>query len=204
MSDARSARRFRLAIIMALMIALALGSFWVLEVMRRSTADFVPNVARTEPDFYVEKFSYVKISRTGESRYHISGERLTHNPQDDSYDIVLPVINNKSTGSGNSNSNRSPMTVRADRGHVEADSSKVHLYENVQMDRAASAKSEPLHISSEYMLVLPDDDIVQTDKPVEITMGQSKLNGTGMFANNATRELRLSSNVHGTYQARVR
>jgi lipopolysaccharide export system protein LptC len=52
--------------------------------------------------------------------------------------------------------------------------------------------------------VLPDDDVVQTDKPVEITMGQSKLNGTGMFANNATRELRLSSNVHGTYQARVR
>jgi lipopolysaccharide export system protein LptC len=197
-SDARAARRFRQAMIMALMIALALGSFWILEVMRRSTGDFVPNVARTEPDFYVEKFSYVKISTTGESRYHISGERLTHNPQDDSYDIELPVINNKSTTNG------SPMTVRAERGRVEADNSKVHLYENVQMDRPASPKSEPLHISSEYMLVLPDDDVVQTDKPVEITMGESKLNGTGMFANNATRELRLSSNVHGTYQARVR
>lgn len=198
MNDARGARRFRLAMIMALMIALALGSFWLLEVMRRSSGDFVPNVARTEPDFYVEKFSYVKVSKTGDSRYHISGARLTHNPQDDSYDIELPVINN------NGNGNAAPMTVRAERARVESDNSKVHLYENVQMDRPASANSEPLHVSSEYMLVLPDDDVVQTDKPVQITMGQSKLNGTGMFANNATREFRLSSNVHGTYQARVR
>jgi lipopolysaccharide export system protein LptC len=39
---------------------------------------------------------------------------------------------------------------------------------------------------------------------VEITLGQSKLTGTGMMANNATRELRLTSNVHGTYQASAR
>jgi lipopolysaccharide export system protein LptC len=166
--------------------------------MRRSSSDYVPNLARSEPDFYVEKFSYVKMSRTGAARYHISGERLTHNPLDDSYDIQQPVLNNQS------DSNGPPMTVRADRGRVDSDNSKVHLYDNVQMDRAASPKSESLRVKSEYMLVLPDEDVVQTDKPVQITLGQSKLNGTGMFANNATRELRLSSNVHGTYQARAR
>ncbi|MEN3364214.1 MAG: lipopolysaccharide export system protein LptC [Burkholderiales bacterium] len=184
--------------VMALMIVLALGSFWILEVMRRSSSDFVPTVARTDPDFYVEKFSYVKTSSTGSAQYHISGAKLTHNPKDDSYDIELPVINNKGSGTG------SPMTVRADRAHVNSDNSKVHLYDNVRMDRPASAKSEPLHVRSEYMLVLPDEDVVQSDKPVEITLGKSVLNGTGMFANNATRELRLSSNVHGTYQARAR
>jgi lipopolysaccharide export system protein LptC len=197
-SDARAVRRFRLVMVMALMIALALGSFWILEVMRRSSSDYVPNVARSEPDFYVEKFSYVKMSRTGAARYHISGARLTHNPLDDSYDIELPVINNKS------GSNGSPTTVRAERARVDSDNSKVHLYDNVQLERPASPNSERLQVKSEYMLVLPDDDVVQTDKPVEINLGQSKLNGTGMFANNATRELRLSSNVHGTYQARAR
>lgn len=198
MSDVRAVRRFRLVVVMALMIALALGSFWILEVIRRSSSDYVPDVARSEPDFYVENFSYVKMSKTGTARYHISGTRLTHNPMDDSYDIELPVINNKSSSNG------SPMTVRAERARVDSDNSNVHLYDNVHMDRPASPQSEHLHIKSEYMLVLPDDDVVQTDKPVEITLGQSKLNGTGMFANNATRELRLSSNVHGTYQARVR
>lgn len=198
MSDARSGRRFRFAVTMALMIALTLGSFWVLEVMRRSSSDYVPKEARSEPDFYVENFSYIKLSKTSNARYHISGSRLTHNPLDDSYDIQLPVINNDGNG------NEAPITVRAERGRVDSDNTKVHLYENVRLDRPATKRSGPLQVRSEYMLVLPDDDVVQTDKPVEITMGQSKLNGTGMFANNATRELRLSSNVHGTYQAQVR
>ncbi len=47
---------------------------------------------------------------------------------------------------------------------------------------------------------MPDDDVMQTDKPVEIILGSSRLTGTGMVANNATRQLHLSSNVHATYQ----
>jgi lipopolysaccharide export system protein LptC len=198
MRDARTGSRFRVALIMALMISLALGSFWVLEIMRRSNGDAGSNAVRTQPDFYVEKFSYVKISKTGDAQYHISGARLTHNPQDDSYDIRQPVINNSN------DNNMSPVTVHAERAHVESDNSKVHLYDNVHLDRPASPKNEHLHVTSDYMLVLPDDDVVQSDKPVEITLGQSKLTGTGMFANNATRELRLSSNVHGKYQAPAR
>jgi lipopolysaccharide export system protein LptC len=54
------------------------------------------------------------------------------------------------------------------------------------------------------MLVLPEEDVVKTDKHVDITLGRSTLSGTGMYANNATSEFRLSSNVHGTYQAPAR
>jgi lipopolysaccharide export system protein LptC len=183
---------------LALMIALALGSFWVLEVLRRGAGDFVPNIARSEPDFYVEKFSYVKLSSTGEARYHISGTRLTHNPKDDSYDIQQPLVSNLSK------SNPAPTTLRAERARIDSDYSKVHLYNDVHMDRPASPTSDPLHVKSEYLLVLPDDDVVQTDKPVNITSGRSTLTGVGMFLNNATREFRLSSNVHGTYQAPTR
>lgn len=197
MSNWRSALRFRLVAILAPMIALALGSFWLLEVMRRSSDDFTPNPQRSEPDFYVEKFSYVKISKTGNAQYHFSGAKLTHNPKDDSYDIVLPVISKL----GNA---QPPMTLRAERAQVNSDNSQVHLYRNVQMERPASPANERIHVKSEYLLLLPDDEIVKTDEPVEITVGQSKLTGTGMFANNATREFRLTSNVHGTYQAPLR
>ena len=38
----------------------------------------------------------------------------------------------------------------------------------------------------------------------EITLGRSVLTGVGMLANNATREFRLMSKVHGTYQPPVR
>lgn len=188
--------RFRLAAIIAILIALALGSFWLFEVLRRAGDKAMPAAERKEPDFYVENFSYVKIGKTGKAQYHFSGAKMTHNPQDDSYDIVLPVINSVGKESG-----RGPMVVRAERATVNNDNSEIHLYENVQMDRPATANAQPMHVRSEYMLVLPDDDIVKTDKPVKISVGQSVLTGTGMVANNATRELQLSNNVHGTYQA---
>ncbi len=198
MKSLQATMRIRLLASMAFMIALALGSFWVLEVTRRATGEFVPTAERSEPDFFVEDFNYVKVSNTGEASYVISGERLTHNPRDDSYDIRLPVVTNKGQPGYASS------TVRAQRAHVNSDASKVHLYDDVHLDRPASPKSEHLHVTSDYMLVLPDDDVVQTDKAVKITLGLSRLTGVGMWANNATRELRLFSNVHGTYQAAPR
>ena len=182
---------------LAPLVVLALASFWLYEVMRRATDAAEPSPERSEPDFYVEKFSYVKLSKTGTAQYHFSGERLTHNPQDDSYDIVNPVVNNISNADA-------PMTIRAKRARVNSDNSQVHLYDNVRMDRPGSATVEPVRIRTEYMLVLPDDDVMKTDKAVEITTDRAKLTGVGMVANNATGEFNLTSNVHGTYQAPVR
>ena len=193
MTDTRATHRFRLAVILALSAVLALGSFWILEVMRKGVNDSNPDLPRSEPDYYVEKFNFVRMSKSGQAQYNISGKKLTHNPVDDSYAIQLPVVNSLSN-------ERPPMTTRAERAIVDRNSSKVHMYDNVHIDRPATATSEHFHLTSEYLLILPDDDVMQTDKPVDITLSTSKLTGTGMFANNATRELRLSSNVHATYQ----
>jgi len=197
MNDARTARRLRLALLLALFTGLALGSFWLYEVMRRATEDALPNAERSEPDFYVEKFSYVKMSPEGKAQYLFSGSRLTPNPLDDSYDIAQPVIHNLDAA-------RPPMTMRSDRATVNSDNSQVNMYDNVHLDRAAAPNLEPMHVASEHLLLLPDDDVVKTDKTVDITVGRSKLTGTGMYTNNATREFRLTSNVHGTYQAPLR
>lgn len=186
-------RRFRLLVVLAPLIGIALGSFWLLEVMRRSADVDVPARMRTEPDFYVDRFSYVKVSPEGRPEYRFSGERMTHNPQDDTYDIRKPLFSSIAEG-------RSPTTLRAERAHVSNDNSEVHLYDNVHMDRPASGNSQELQVKSEYMLLLPDDDVVRSDKQVVITLGPSILTGTGMYANNAARELRLNSSVHGTYQ----
>jgi lipopolysaccharide export system protein LptC len=194
MTDLLSAKRVRLVLVITLGAALTLGSFWVLEMMRKGADDSMPALPRNEPDYYVEKFNFVRMSQSGQARYNISGKRLTHNPADDSFEIQLPVIN--SLGS-----DRPPMTVRAQRALVNDDSSKVHLYDDVHIDRPATPAAEHFHVKSDYLLVLPDDDVMQTDKPVDITLGTSRLTGTGMLANNATRELRVSGNVHATYQS---
>lgn len=194
MSNGQPANRVRLGMIIALLTTLALGSFWVLEVLRRSSNDMSSAVPKGEPDYAIEKFSFVRMSKTGHARYNISGLKLTHYPENDSFEIQQPVLHNLAD-------NQAPMTMRAERAIVDNTGNKVHMYRNVQMDRPASGVSESFHMSSEYLLVLPNDDVMQTDKPVDITFGRSRLHGVGMFANNATREFRLSNNVHGTYEA---
>ncbi|PUA17560.1 LPS export ABC transporter periplasmic protein LptC [Glaciimonas sp. PCH181] len=197
MKNLRSTFRLRFMLLLALCIALALGSFWIMEVMNKSTEKMLPNAPRVAPDYYVENFNYVQLALNGQPRYNISGQRLTHNPADDSYNVNLPVIHSLDKA-------KPPMTLRSNTAKIEDNNSKVNMYGNVTADRLATPKSSKLHLQSEYLQLLPDDDIITSDKPVQITIDQSKMNGTGMYANNATLELRLLSNVRGTYRATPR
>lgn len=193
----QSSSRFRLVAVLAPLIAIALASFWVLEVMRRGGGESSAPVARSEPDFYVEKFNYVKMSAKGEAQYHVSGSRLTHNPTDDSYDVADPVVRSvRSAGE--------PMTITAQRAWVNSDSSEIHLFNDVHIDRPPTPERKGLQLHSQHLIVLPDDDVMRTDKPVRIIQGTSTLTGTGMFANNATRMFELHDDVHGTYQPPTR
>ncbi len=193
MTNDRPANRFRLVVVLALGAAITLGSFWVLEVMRRGIVDTMPDAPRSEPDFYVENFNYVKMSPSGEAQYSISGKRLIHNPQDDSYEVELPVVHSLSA-------KRPPMITQSKRALIEDGHSKVHMYDDVEIDRPATAEVEHFRLESEYLLILPDEDVMQSDKPVDMMLGTTKLKGTGMYADNAARELRLLNDVHATYQ----
>ena len=184
-------RRFGALPLLLLAAVLALGSFWLLEVMRKSGKDAGPSAARVDPDYYVENFNFVRLSATGEAQYNISGKRMVHNPADDTHTVELPVVNSLSR-------ERPPMTARADRAWIEPDASKVHMYDKVRIDRPKTATASRFHLESDYLLVLPDEDIMRTDKPVRMTLGDSHLNGTGMIANNATGEVRLASRVQAT------
>lgn len=196
-SGERAAQRIRLIVILVVLTALALGSFWVLQIMRRNADDTLAARPRSKPDYYVEDFSYVKMSETGQPRYDITGKKMVHFPTDDSFEVTLPVITSLTK-------EKAPMTLRSQRARIEDDNSKIHMYDNVNADRSAFGTAEDMHLKTEYLLLLPDEDIARTDKPVEIRMGQSIMNGTGMIANNATQEFQLLHNVRGTYQPRTR
>lgn len=192
MKTAGATYRLRLIVMIALGFAVTLGSFWALEVMRKSAADNAPDVARSAPDFYVDDFKFIQLAKNGALHYKMSGAQLTHEPLHDTYQVAQPVIISLSP-------TRAPMTVRAESAMIEDDNSKVHLHKNVKIDRPASGRSQSLHLETEYLLLLPDEDVMQSDQPVKMLLGQSMLSGNGMFINNATRELRVSGNVRGSF-----
>jgi len=192
MSGLRQANNVRIIVLFVITAALALGSLWIVEVMQRKSGDMFPAPQRSEPDYYVEKFNFVRMGPSGEAHYILTGARMTHNPLDNSYFIERPVMHSYGKG-------RAPMLSRSDTATVSNDSTEVHMHDNVLVDRPASATSPHFQLRTTYLLALPDADIIKTPDPVQIIQGNSTLTGVGMFADNATGEFRLAGNVKGRY-----
>ncbi|GAC1408556.1 MAG: LPS export ABC transporter periplasmic protein LptC [Burkholderiaceae bacterium] len=196
MTSRRVSHRYRLLLLVVLAVALALGSFWLLQVMQKSGEGDAPVRRNNKPDYYIEKFNYVRTSTAGEARYIITGARMVHRPTDDTYEITLPVIHSMSEG-------RPPLMTRAERAIATPDSSQIQMIGKFEADRPASPITDRFHLNSEYLLILPDDDVIKTDKSVALTLGNARLTGTDMYINNATREFRLAQHVHGVYPPRA-
>ena len=192
MSQANQHFRFQLGVILALCGALVLGSFWLLGVIQKKGESATSNTPRVAPDFYVEKFTFVKITKSRAARYNVTGDVLTHFPADDSYEVTQPIINNLASG-------RPTMVMRSNTAHMNSDSSEIRMSGNVDIDRPAFGTSSHFHLKSTYLMLLPDDDIMKTDQPVDLLLGTATLSGTGMLANNATRQLDLAHRVHGQF-----
>lgn len=179
-------------LLLAFGVVLAAGSFWLLEVSNRPSENTTAQSQRTEPDYFAENFTYSKLDARGRVEYVIQGRKLTHYPVDKNSVIEKPVVRNFSP-------NRPPTTLHAERATVNRDRTEVRLMNNVVLERAQVRGDQALTVTSEYMLVLPEKDIVTTDRRVDIRSGGMQLSGTGMVANNATRQFTLENSVSGIY-----
>jgi len=192
----RGTGRYRVLIFLGGAIGLALGSFWLLQVVNRQAETGKPDQRRNEPDYYVEKFNFVRMSIAGEAQYNIAGARMIHRPLDNSYEITLPVVQSLRPG-------KPALMIRSQHAIATPDNNRIDMIDKVVAHQPAAAGSEPFTLKSEYLQIFPDDEILRTDKAVEIMLGQARMTGVGMEANNATRQIKLMEQVHGSFPPRV-
>ena len=181
MHKARTAHRWRLLATILIGTFLAFGSFWLLQVMNRSDADIGASADLKEPDYIVEKFSFVRMTPEGKPRYLFYGAKLTHIPLDDASDVVQPIMQNMAPG-------EAPMTMTAKRARIYHAQNKVDLLGQVDINRPPSAISQGMRIKTEALTVFPDEERMQSDQKVLVTLGAATSTGTGMRANNASRQ----------------
>ena len=186
--------RWRPTLLVGVAAIIASASFWLLQTMRGSGPASAPTAARSAPDYYIDNFHFIRMTDNGQPHYSLSGAKLTHFPLDNSSEIDLPLLHRLEK-------NQAPMMIRADRARSEDHDSKIHMRGHVNVERPATAMAKYFHLDSDYLLVLPDEDVVQTDQAVHIVHDRTTLDGVGMYANNATLEFRLANRVHGTFPA---
>jgi lipopolysaccharide export system protein LptC len=179
----RTRHRWRLLVLMLAGVFFAFGSFWLVQVMRGDDDARKVNVGN-DPDYIIDNFSFVRMTETGQPRYVISGERLTHRPADNTSVIEKPVVQSMTV-------DHPRMTITANDAHVNQEQNQIDLNGNVDISRPGSKTTQPMRIRTEALTVLPDEDIAKTDKPIHMTLGASSVTGVGMVANNATQQLTL-------------
>jgi lipopolysaccharide export system protein LptC len=191
----RTAHRWRLLLLMLFAVFCAFGSFWLVQVMQGE--DNTPGAgAGNEPDYIIDNFSWVRMSEGGKPRYVISGDRLTHRPADNTALVEKPVVQNLTA-------DHPPMTMTAEHALVSQNQNQIDLTGNVDIQRPAGKDSQPLRIRTQALTVLPDEDIVKTDKPIDMKLGASSVNGVGMLANNATQQVHLGGRGQILYPPRA-
>ena len=191
----RTAPRWRLLLLMLFAVFCAFGSFWLVQVMQGD--DNGPGAgAGNEPDYIIDNFSWVRMSESGKPRYVVSGDRLTHRPADNTALVEKPIVQSLTA-------DHPPMTMTAEHALVSQNQNQIDLTGNVDIQRPAGTDSQPLRIRTQALTVLPDEDIVKTDKPIDMKLGASSVNGVGMLANNATQQVHLGGRGQIIYPPRA-
>lgn len=185
-------RRLPALATLAALLGLAGASFWMLALSERSEPGAGVQTRGNEPDYIIDNFRYVSVARDGKAKYLIEGEQLTHVPAANTSFIRQPRLTSYAPA-------RPPMKVRADDARINGDHSEIHLENNVKLERPQTGGTDKLTVESDYMLLLPDQDVAKTDRPVRARLGDSTLDGTGMVADNARQLLTLQSRVNATY-----
>jgi Uncharacterized protein conserved in bacteria len=139
---------------------------------------------RHDPDLIVESFNARKLGEDGAVLYTLAAKKMVHYPDDDSAlleDVTLEAYEPQ----------QPKMTLTADHGRLEQKGERVLVDGNVVITRESDAKSEAARITTDKLLVLPDDGIARTSSEVRMQSKSSSAVAAGLELDNHARTLRL-------------
>ncbi len=175
---------------LALLVLLAALTYWLDQAVQ-SPAVPRPTLLRHDPDYTVDKLLATRMDVTGRVRDSLYAVRMVHFPDDDSTALTRPRFISHAHGA--------PMTITSQQALVSSNGGEIHFRGDVRASRAPSANNSALVVTTEYLHVLPDDNIAKTDQPVVIQDAAMTIHAVGMELNNETRVLKLNASVRGVY-----
>ncbi|WP_062306475.1 LPS export ABC transporter periplasmic protein LptC [Polynucleobacter sinensis] len=180
-----------------LMGILTLATFWLVKKNTPSEKSTIERIRLHEADYTITNGALSALNEAGFTKYRVLGKKVTHYDDDASIDIEAPRMRLFPP-------EKSPVTVKADTGHLDGDLTILDLFDNAEIFRPAqaataseSAKPRMLARSS-YFKVLINDDVIETNKPITLEQGASIMRSSdgGKF-NNIEQSMVLSGQVKG-------
>ena len=175
-----------------LLLAAVAGLTWWLDQKVQPVGSGHTNSADA-PDFVVENFEATRMNLDGTKRYALIAKNMVHYGEDNSAVLDEPQLFHFDPESATT-------SIRANQGIMSSNGENAYFVGDVQVRRAPYGENPEMSLLTTYLHVVPDQDLVETDRAVTLTNGKSTLNGVGLEFNNKTHELRLLSNVKGQFE----
>jgi len=166
-------------------------TYWLNQQVRPES-DQPDNGERHDPDAIVENFSAIKLNEQGVPRFVMAAKKMQHYPDDDSTTLEVPRLTTLSA-------DRPAIHTIAKRGIVSSRGDEVFLHGDVEVLREASAQQDELTLHTEYLHVIPDLDLANTDRAVTITDARNTVHAIGLEMDNKARTLKLLSQVRSEH-----
>lgn len=192
----KTAARSAIVFPLALLTMLALLTFWINKSVQ-SPKPKLDGSSRHDPDYIMSNFVTTQTDINGALRYKLAAVEMKHFPDDDSTSLQRPRYTQFAAGK--------PYTqVEGLRGLVSSDGEKVELFDNVKVTRQAFADKGEMTVDTDYLNILPDEDIARTDSPVVIRQApKTVIYATGMIYEKNQRTLTLLHKVRAHYERPV-
>lgn len=173
----------------SIFLVLAFISLWSITNDYNNTHQLESPANKVYAEIFMDKFEMMSMNEHGKPDYILNGLRLLRYSNSDNSEIQQPVFQllqeNKQ------------WKVSADKALINDKNETLQLIDNVFMQQQ---NIEPaIIIRAQNMFINTKTQIAQTQSPVEIIQGTSRLKSNSMIFNNITSELELSSSVNGQY-----
>lgn len=175
-----------------LLVMLAMLSFW----LDRTVQPPPPKndgSSRHDPDYTVENFTATRMGKDGLPRHTLTATKMVHYPDDDSTHLDRPHFTRFNSG-------MAPIHIQSVKGLLSKDGEHAHFTGNVVVTRDAFDGKSAMILTTSYLHIIPDKDLAQTDKPVNIRDAHTNVDAIGLELNNNTHVMKLFSRVKGRYE----
>jgi lipopolysaccharide export system protein LptC len=176
---------------LVLLAFLAGLTFWLDQVVQPPGRPGSSTV-RHDPDYIVDGLAAVRMDQEGRIKHTLNAQKMTHFPDDDVTMLVQPKFVTY-------DEKRAPVTITSREAHMSGNGENVYFEQDVRVVRAPAGGQSELVLETEYLHVIPDDNIAKTDRPVTIRNAAAVVNASGLELNSETRVLKLQGRVKGIY-----
>ncbi|MDH4480380.1 MAG: LPS export ABC transporter periplasmic protein LptC [Rhodoferax sp.] len=188
--------RFLLSLPLALMLVLALGSYWLVRTTPQTPAPAPAPVVGHTPDYFMKEFSIKSFDSTGRLHAEVTGAEARHYA--DTQWTEIDAIALKSVDDTGRLSRAS-----AARGLTNEDASEVQLLGQALIVREAKVTSanrtdQRLEFRGEFLHVFVKQEVVRSHLPVELRHGAHRFTADALDYDNVTQVAQLTGRVHAT------